>query len=100
MSEHNLTQSHHGALCRRIFGHIGRLLKNVHGLKMGPHRVCGIGQTSLCKSVRGKQITEFIVNLRHRNALKVRNKPTAEECEKSDEQHGRFLTIRQDSHAF
>ena len=65
---HNLAQRQRHSLCRRIHGRIRRVLEHMERVEENPERVRRIGQPSVGKRVRGKQVAEFVVYFRLRHA--------------------------------
>src|ERR1700722_6100509 len=62
-----LSGREHQSLRRRIHGHVRGLFNDVEAFEVNPHRVGGIGDSSVSERVRSQEVAELIVPARLRN---------------------------------
>ena len=80
----------HQPLRRRIHRHISRLLDDVEALKMHPHWVGGIRDSSMRESVCREQVAELIVPSR------LRDSEDRDECDSNGQNydpHGKYRKL-------
>ena len=93
MSRQRLSQGQRQPLARRVLGHVGGLLDDVHALEVLPEGMRRIRQPARREGVGLQQVAEFIVNIGMRAAAQAES-GRGEKTQQANQEDGRPLPPR------